>query len=229
MHLQLISPWLRFGLMGLLATWLPVSLNGQEHKAAVLSEAPSAEDVPEEFLNVLSTEGIRVSRGSRTVCDIWLVKEWELDASFEESPERLYPFTPGQLIGVLHYRRRGSDFRDQQISSGWYTLRFGLQPIDGNHEGTSPTRDFLLMVNVEQDEVGKEWDEMDLNTASSEAAGSTHPAMICLQQAQEAEPLAMRHNEDQDWWILHVVGKGKQGDKVVELPVDLIVVGHALE
>ncbi len=201
----------------------------QEHQASALEGRPPAEDVPEEFLGLLSDQGIQVKRGSRTVCEIWLCKEWDLEAGFSATNQRLYPFSPGQLIGVLHFPRRGKDFRDQSMSSGWYTLRFGLQPIDGNHVGTSPTRDFLLMVSIDQDEVGKNWDEDGLNMASSEAAGTTHPGMLCLQEAVDAESLTMRHREDFDWWILHVVGKGKSGEKSVDVPLDVIVAGTAIE
>ena len=152
-----------------------------------------------------------------------------MEADFEATEERLYPFTPGQLIGLLHFRRRGSEFRDQSVSSGWYTLRFALQPVDGKHEGTSPTRDFLLLVDAEQDELADNWDPDDLNEASAEAAGSSHPAMLCLQRAGEGSEPSVRHDESNDWWILHVAVQAAAGDKTQQIPLDVIVAGHAAE
>ena len=203
--------------------------SGQDYSVEVIDAGPDADEVSQEVAKQLADTGYRVNRGSRTVSEIWLCKQWPLEPDFEATPERLYPFTPGQLIGLIHFRRRGSEFRDQTISSGWYTLRFGLQPVDGNHVGTSPTRDFLLLVDAEQDEFVDAWKDKDLHERSAEAAGSTHPAMICLQRPQDGSEHAIRHDESNDWWILHAVGKGIVKDKPQDVPIDLVVVGHAAE
>lgn len=217
-----------------IATFLLVlnlsAANGQEHRVEVIDTAPDADEVSVEFREQFADKGIRIKRGSsRTVCEVWFCKQWPVEAGFQATEDRLYPFAPGQLIGLLHFSRRGKDFRDQSVSSGWYTLRFGLQPIDGNHEGTSPTRDFLVMVDVEQDAADKVWDVKSLMGASAEAAGSTHPAMMCLQRATEGSQPAMRHDESHDWWILHTVGKGTADEKTQDVPFDLVVAGHATE
>ena len=206
------------------------AVRGQEHNVEVIDAAPEADEVSDALAKQFADKGIRVKRGStRTVCEIWLCKQWAIDPNFKVSAERLYPFSPGQLIGLLHFSRRGSDFRDQTVGSGWYTLRFGLQPVDGNHEGTSPTRDFLMMIDAEQDDPNKKWDVEELQQLSAEAAGSTHPAMLCLQRASAGGQLAILHDEQHDWWTLHVVGTGISNEKTQDVPVDLIVVGHATE
>ncbi len=203
---------------------------GQEYSVEKIEAAPEADGVSDEIAKLIAEQGIRVKKGStRTVCEIWLCKELAIDNAFKESADRLYPFTPGQLIGLLHFSRRGSEFRDQTVSSGWYTMRFGLQPVDGNHVGTSPTRDFLLLVEAEQDELPENWDEDDLNEASSEAAGSSHPALICLQRPEKGSELAIRHDETNDWWVVHLTGKGVANQKSQDIPMDLVVVGHAAE
>jgi hypothetical protein len=212
---------------------LVVSLSvakGQEHSIELIDAAPDADEVSGELREQFAEKGVRIKRGSsRTVCEVWFCKQWPVEAGFKASEDRLYPFAPGQLIGLLHFSRRGKDFRDQSVSSGWYTLRFGLQPIDGNHEGTSPTRDFLVMIGAEHDAVDKEWDVKSLMEASAEAAGSTHPAMMCLQRATEGSQPAIRHNESHDWWILHTTGKGTADEKTQDVPFDLVVAGHATE
>lgn len=202
----------------------------QEYSFEVIDSAPSDGDVSPEFAKLFATKGVRVKRdGSRTVCDLWLRKEFEIDKDFEVTEQRLYPFAPGQLIGLLHFARRGSDFRDQDIASGWYSLRFELQPVDGNHVGTSPTRDFFLMVNLENDEPEKDWGQEELIDAAAEAAGSSHPAMMCLQHATEGDKITIRHDEANDWWVLHLVASGVADGKSVDVPIDLIVAGKSPE
>ena len=90
--------------------------------------------------------------------------------------------------------------RDQDIAKGVYTLRYGQQPVDGNHEGTSPTRDFLTLVNAEKDTSAKPMELKALLKASAEAAGSSHPALFGMQKVKgdaKAE-LSIRHEDRHD-------------------------------
>ena len=44
----------------------------------------------------------------------------------------LDPFlAEGELLGVLHLVGEAHDYRDQTIEKGLYTMRYGLQPING--------------------------------------------------------------------------------------------------
>ena len=214
----------------LLLTIALSSANAQEYSVELIDAPPDADEISEVLAEQLATKGVRVKRGTnRTTCEVWFCKQWTVDAGFKTTDERLYPFKPGQLIGLMHFRRRGSDFRDQTMGRGWYTLRFGLQPVDGNHEGTSPTRDFLLMVAADEDSPDTKWETEDLMKSSAKAAGSSHPAMICLQRATDGSQVAIRHDKSNDWWILHAVGKGMADDKTLNIPIDLVVIGHATE
>lgn len=222
----------RVATSALLAALLASKAFCQEHRIEMIPAAPEATGLSSDFDAMFSDEGLKVLRGaSRVVCEFWPCKEWETKPDFEQTSERLYPFQPGQLIGLMHYKRRGKDFRDQTIKSGWYTLRYALQPTDGNHEGTSPTRDFLLMVRAEDDKSPASFNIKELFAASAEAAGSAHPAMLCLQRPPDDTPSepSIRHVDDNDWWILHVTGKGASGGEAKDVSVDLIVVGHADE
>ncbi len=214
----------------LLLPLFTLAASAQQYSIEKIGAASEAEGVSDEIAELISGEGVQIKRdGSRTVCEIWLCKELGTDAEFTATPARLYPFQPGQLIGLLHFPRRGSEFRDQDVSSGWYTLRFGLQPVDGNHVGTSPTRDFLMLVAAENDDLPENWEADALVEASAEAAGSSHPAMLCLQNPTEGAEIAIRHDEANDWWVLHLLASTAAGQKPKVLPIDLIVVGHAVE
>ena len=51
----------------------------------------------------------------------------------------LYGALPeGALLGVVHFPKATTDFRSQTIKAGFYTLRYGLIPQDGNHMGVNP-------------------------------------------------------------------------------------------
>ncbi|MDG2385502.1 MAG: hypothetical protein P8N76_27780 [Pirellulaceae bacterium] len=204
-----------------------------DYRVEIIKDELPTEDLATKIAEQISPEGLRVVRGEkRTVCEIWPLKNWDVVPDFESTNERLYPFEPGQLIGVLRFRRRGSDFRGQQISRGVYTMRFGMQPVDGNHEGTSPTRDFLLLVRAEDDASVKPMAVDKLMESSANAADSNHPAMLCLQRLsdkKEVKAPGMRHDADRDWWMLRFANNAKTGEKRLSLPMELVVEGHAEE
>ena len=222
----------RFALTVMICLSVALGAPADEHRVEVIKEPPPQEEYSKALQGQFSEQGLRVIRGSsRTVCEIWPCKHWQTKEGFKATSERLYPFEAGQLIGLLHFSRRGKDFREQTVGRGWYTLRFGLQPVDGNHEGTSPTRDFLLMVPAEKDTSLARLGVDEANEASAEAAGSAHPAMLCLQPTKKDVKKApsMYHDEERDWWVLRFAGKAGSKQNAKPLPIDLIVVGHADE
>lgn len=204
----------------------------RDHRVEALKQAAPADEVSPEVAATLSETGVTIVRGtSTTLCHIWFCKQWPVKPGFEPTAEVLYPFEPGQLIGVVQFERKSSDFRDQDIDSGVYTLRYAQQPIDGNHVGTSPTRDFFLLVSAAKDKSAKPLDKDALISGSAAAAQSTHPAMLCLQRPadEKAAETSLRHNETHDWWVLNFTGKAKAGEKVADLPIDLVIVGVSAE
>jgi hypothetical protein len=198
-----------------------------------LDEQPSLDGLSKEITGQLDPQGIRVIRGTKTTyCDIWFCKDLEVLPNFESSSERLYPFHQGQLIGVARFAREGSDFRDQDIPEGVYTMRFALQPMDGAHEGTSISRDFLLLLRAEDDESADDFeDEEELGFLSMDAAESSHPAMLALQavEGKPSSPLAIRNNEEREWWLVTTVLNVKSKKATQQLPLDFVVVGAAEE
>jgi hypothetical protein len=196
-----------------------------DHRVEPLAEPVPADAVAPELAALMNTEGVRVIRGtSRAVCDLWICQQWPV-AAFEPTGDVLYPFQPGQLIGVVRYPRKGSDFRDQEISEGVYTLRYGQQPVDGAHVGTSPTRDFLLLIPANEDKSLEPIEYETLTQLSAKVSGTAHPALLSLQRTAGEEPI--RNVEERDWWIVRLNGNATSGGETKPLPIDLVVVGQA--
>jgi hypothetical protein len=203
----------------------------QEYKAEKLESPAPADAVSPEIAAQLQPAGFKVIKGeSRTVCEIWLAKELPVAADAKTTTEVLYPLTPGQLVGVIRYPRKAADFRDQEVPSGIYTLRYSQQPVDGAHVGTSLTRDFFALLPAERDRDPAVLDYKALTTASKETSGTAHPAILSLQKAEDGgEALAVRENAEKEWTIVRFNAKIKQGGAAKELPMELVVVGVAAE
>ncbi len=201
----------------------------QDYEVEVASEAPPTDELSGEIGETLSGEVIRVLRKGRPYCDIWLRKDVPVAADFTPSLTVLYPLSQGDLLGVARYHRRGGDFRAQEIEKGVYTMRYALQPEDGNHIGTSATRDFLLLLNAEEDETLDPLEQDPLFELSAEAAQTSHPCMLSLLRTADdadAEP-TIEHDEERDLWSvrLPVMTSGADAPMVMTL----VVVGHAEE
>ncbi len=196
-----------------------------EHRVEALNEPAPADKLAPEIAELLAPTGVRIIRGSsRTVADIWLLKQWPVE-SFEAKGDVNYPFRPGQLIGVIRYPRSASDFRDQDISSGVYTLRYGQQPVDGAHVGTSPTRDFLMLQPAEDDTTTEPLAYEANVELSAKTSGTLHPAILSLQRVEGDEPI--RHVEAKDWWLVRLNGTAVADGQSQPLPLDLVIVGQA--
>jgi len=214
-----------------IAAAFAIAANAQEYRVEKVDSAAPADEISPEIAALLQPGGFKVVKGeSRTVCEIWLAKEWPIAPEAKTTQEVLYPLTSGQFIGIARYPRKGADFRDQEIPSGVYTLRYGHQPVDGAHVGTSPTRDFLLLLPAAQDRDPKVLEYKPLTTASKATSGTAHPAILCLHKAATSgEPLALLENAEHEWTIARFTGTTNQAGQKKELPLELVVVGVAAE
>lgn len=204
--------------------------NGQEYKVDKVDMAPPADQLAPEIIALIQPTGFKLAKGERAVCEIWLAREWPVSADTKVGGDVIYPLTPGQLVGVARYPRKGSDFRDQDIPAGVYTLRYGQQPVDGAHVGTSPTRDFLLLLPAEKDRDPAVLDYKALVAAGKETTGAAHPAILSLQRPGEGtEALAVREDTEKEWTIVRFTGKAKTGTETKDLALELVVVGIAAE
>ncbi len=202
---------------------------GASHKLQAVKTAP--EGVSKKIADLLESSGYRVMGPKGAICDVSLVKSLSVRPGFKPGLNVKYPFTSGQLIGVLRVSKKASfaDFRGQELEAGVYTLRYGIQPEDGNHIGTSEIYDFLLALPAKIDQNPKTLNLMDeLHQRSAKSAGTTHPAIFSLLPAEKrAEAASLSHDEDHDFWILNVTVKGKEKNKGVKVPIRIIVIGQS--
>lgn len=200
--------------------------SAEDYKLEAAADPP--QEVPAAIASLLEPAGQKVVGPKRDLCQVWLVKELAVKADFQPTQTVKYPFAPGQLVGVISVPRRAglTDFRGQEIEAGVYTLRYGQQPMDGNHIGTSETSDFLLAVPVADDADPAPIAQEALFEKSEGASGTTHPAIFSLLPADEPEVSAavLEREEANDWLVLELPGTGAGG---VKLPLRVVVVGES--
>lgn len=177
----------------------------------------------------LNAEGFQIADSKGAAVEIWLLKSVAVKDGFKPGSSQMYPFRGGQLIGAMRIPASAdvTDFRGQQMAAGTYTLRFGLQPMDGNHVGTSDTFDFLLALPAKTDTRTDAISSFkELTQISAKAAGSTHPAIYSLLDPKKAGEKATLEKVGGDHWVLSLTLNGSDGQKAVPVKLRLVVIGQ---
>ena len=122
----------------------------------------------------------------------------------------------GAVVGVVHFPARYSDRRGQTLKPGVYTMRYSMYPINGDHQGAAPQRDFFLLTPAAEDKDPAAAPNFDtLMNMSRKASSTPHPAVFSVWKAEPFKPgLAAEGEQD---WVLET--------KLGDIPVAIILVG----
>ena len=203
------------------------SVMADDGKLTVVEKTPAG--VAEKVAAALNSKGQQIEASGAVIGSVWLVKQLDAKPDFKPSLAVKYPLTPGQLVGVIEIVKKSefTDFRGQDVAAGVYTLRYGQQPVDGNHVGTSDLADFLLAIpaKLDTDPAPLKMSEA-LHKLSAKTAGSNHPAIFSLlpPKLDEKTP-ALTHDTSKHFWILSLTANGKAGDAAIKIPLRVVIVG----
>ncbi len=176
--------------------------------------------VPAETREMIAAEAVVVQSG-----DTPLMRFWMRSVPFEGAPAsgfgvRFDDIPEGAFLGVVEFPEEGSDFREQSVPTGVYTIRFGLHPEDGNHMGVAPSRDFGLLAPVDKDlDVSANYD-FDGIVELSNDVGNPHPTVTRLELPEGDEGPNLWEN-DYEHWVLDI--------PVAETVMGIVVDGHSEE
>jgi len=200
---------------------LSISALGQSNKLEAIGAIsdPGASDA---LKKVLESKGSRITIGEGPYCEIWL--RAAIPAGKSDAQGAVYT-TMGESVrvGVVSFARPTTDFRGQPVKPGTYTLRYAVHPADGNHLGISPIRDFLAMVPVAMDQNPDAQPKFEeLVKMSAKVAGTNHPAVISLVQAEGGSE-SPKLGQDGS----HVIFAAKIKSQAGDLPIAFVVKGIA--
>jgi hypothetical protein len=210
-------------------TFVPALLVAAENKLATVKECP--DKLTPAIAELIATEGVALEGPKGTICTFWFRKKLDVIPDFKPTLEDKYPFHEGHLIGAVQIpkKTRFKDFRGQRMRSGLYTLRYGKQPQDGNHVGTSELSDFLLAIPAKYDKTPANIKmPTKLHKQSARASRGTHPAIFSLLEAKSAgDAAALTHDEEQEFWIIEVAANGSADGAEVRVPIRFVALGQS--
>jgi hypothetical protein len=172
---------------------------------------------------LLTQQGYRVTLNDGSTIDLWPRAQLAMAGKARE--DATYPLAPSTFAGVIHFEKNTRDYRGNAVAAGTYHLRYELAPNDGDHLGTAPTPDFLLLVPPQADrDPDQSYTFEQLVALSCQVTGKKHPAPFNLVPPDAKEfPSVVTDPEDRT--ILSFKVKTPSGD----LPLALVVRGTTSE
>jgi hypothetical protein len=179
---------------------------------------PPPQELAPAISQALQKDGAKIVAANGTVfCEVWFRTSLPKASKSTEESVTLPTLAHGTLMGAIRFPAQGADRRGQAIKPGVYTLRYTLQPVNGDHVGASPQRDFLAMVPAADDKDLTSTPNFDaLMGMSKKASGTAHPAVLSIWNST-AQSFPSFGKEGENDWVLNV----KAGDT----PVAVILVG----
>jgi hypothetical protein len=139
--------------------------------------------LPETVASALAQPGHRITKDGVVLAELWLrkdapptggINEGVLSVAFGE-------IEASAFVGVVRFPATWIDYRDTDVPAGVYTLRYWVQPADGDHMGVSQYRDFLLLLPAADDaDPAAPFEEEPLMALGEKAAGKVHPGVVAL-------------------------------------------------
>ena len=179
---------------------------------------PPAEIAPA-ISQALQQQGTKITGSDGAVyCEVWF--RASMPAGSKPADETITLAVPqGALVAVIHFPAKGADRRGQIIKPGVYTLRYSQIPVNGDHQGAAPQRDFVLLTPAADDKDLNATPDFDALVAMSrKASGTPHPAVLSLWAAGASDPLGFAQQGEHDWVLTLKVGA---------TPISIILVGKA--
>lgn len=221
----------RFVLASFLTSWFAAAAAAQDFKVQTAA-TPPPQELTASVRDALGSQALQVSGPQGVLCEIWLRKAVPASASASQDAAVAFgQIAEGTLIGAVRFPADVKDYRKQRVKAGVYTLRYALIPVDGNHQGVTPNRDFLLLTPAAADTDATDITREALLAASRKATATNHPSAWSLQPAENSASLpAMLHVDDGDQWLVQFrLPVQARSAAAAPVAMSLVVVGHAPE
>jgi len=187
-----------------------------QYKSEPAGAAPG--EVAPAIAQVLQKDGAKITNNGKPYCEIWFRTDKPAAAKSAEDGVSLPAIATGALVGVIRFDSTGADRRGQTIKAGVYTLRYGIMPINGDHQGAAPQRDFLLLTPAAEDKDLNATPNFEAVVAMSrKASGTPHPAVLSFWKADSAATGFSKQGEND--WVLQT--------KLGDTPIAVILIGFA--
>jgi hypothetical protein len=194
---------------------LSASLAFAQYKMEPAGAPPT--DLAPAFASALQQQGVKIlSPGGSVYCEVWFRTQVASGPKSTDDAVTL-SIPQGALLGVIRFAGPAQDRRGQSLKAGTYTLRYSQYPVNGDHQGVAPQRDFALLVRISDDtDPGATAGFDALVALSAKASGTPHPAVLSIWKSSSDKFPNFSKQGDHDWVL---------DTKVGDVPISIILAG----
>ena len=194
---------------------LSSSLAFAQYKMEPAGAPPS--DLAPAFTAALQKQGVKImGAGDSVYCEVWF--RAQLAAGPKSTDDAITLSIPqGAFLGVIRFAGPAQDRRGQSLKAGTYILRYSQYPVNGDHQGVAPQRDFAVLVRAADDTDPAATPAFDALVAlSSKASGTPHPAVLSIWSSSSDKFPNFSKQAEHDWVL---------DTKVGDVPISIILAG----
>jgi hypothetical protein len=202
--------------------FISISAHAQGPVVTAHTDAVPAE-LADAVKSQLAAGGQRVDIGGK-ILDFWWVKALALRGVSNEIGWSAVE--EGALVGAVKLSAPYTEMRGRTMKPGVYTLRYGIQPADGNHLGASPNPEFLLLSPTAADTSSAALGHDGVIKISKLTIGLSHPAVWGLDPPVASDaPLTLKKNDAGMTAVVFQVPVARDGKDAGQLKFGLVLVG----
>ena len=149
-------------------------------KTSALQEKPPSQ-LAAAVASLLQPNGIKAAVGDATL-EIW----WAQAIALNGDGPGWSTVDSGTLAGAIRVTGPFKEIRGKVVQPGVYTLRYGLQPQNGDHLGISTFRDYLVLSPAGVDTDPKVLGFEGVVALSKQVIGTSHPAALSIDPPEDA-------------------------------------------
>jgi hypothetical protein len=196
-----------------------------KYSVKVGDSAPPKE-LAEPIRALLSAKGMTVADEKGKVLGMfWPVKSLESKAKPSDAGLKYTQIDETTVVGAVKFAEPWTDYRKQKVKAGAYTLRLAVQPMDGDHMGTAPYNEFVLLCPAAEDRKPDLLEVTAMHELSAKSIGRKHPAMMLLfPNKTPPEAPAIQAKPNNHFLLSYRVPVSAGGEKS-QLGFSLVIVG----
>jgi hypothetical protein len=187
--------------------------------------APPPAELSAPVRALLDAKALSVYDGANLLLTIWPCKT--LPAKAAKADPTYIDLEETTVVGAVKLPKVWPDYRKQKIKPGVYTLRLSNQPMNGDHMGTAPYNEFLLLSPAAKDAKPDLLEPKALHELSSLSIGASHPGMMLLYPNPKPAAAPSVEAKENDAWVLSFQRPVTGGGQTATLGFSVVVVGHS--
>jgi hypothetical protein len=208
-------------------TMLPAFAADPAYHIKTVDKTAAPKEVQEPIRKLLADRCIQLldAKGD-LLAEAWFRKDVPVNATDAQIKNGLTyaEVAESTVFGAIRFPKQITDYRKQKIRPGVYTLRLANQPMDGDHMGTAPYSEFLLLSPAAADKNAGTVEAKKLQEMSGKTTRG-HPGVLLLFPGTGAAAAPKLEKKEDNHWVLLLLLDAKAGDKKATLPIGLTLIG----